>query len=320
MKKGILLVNLGTPTAPEAKPVRVYLSRFLADQRVIDTPRFLWWPILHGIILRFRPRHSAALYKKIWSAEGSPLLLYTQQQTQQLQELLPNYVVRFAMCYSAPSVPTALSELANQGVDELTVIPLYPQYSGTTTGSVFDQVMTYFQNSSNIPQLYFQQSFFHEPLYIAALANQIKLELKNQSYDQLIFSYHGIPQKYADNGDPYPQQCTETTQQIMQLVGDQPYQQSYQSKFGPSQWLLPATDQTLKNLASNGCKSVLVITPSFVADCLETLQEINRENRQYFMESGGQRFTYLHPLNGSTDFTAILAKLAVNNERVQQTH
>ncbi|MFD0896751.1 ferrochelatase [Loigolactobacillus binensis] len=311
MKKGILLVNLGTPTTPTAPAVRTYLARFLADRRVITLPRWVWQPILHGMILPTRPYRSAALYRKIWTKQGSPLLLYTQKQAQQLQALLPQQVVRYAMCYSAPTVPTALQEMQQLGVTDLTVIPQYPQYSTTTVGSVFDQVAAFYMQASALPQLHFISSFYQAPQYIQALANQIKRALVRRPNAQLIFSYHGIPQKYADHGDPYPQQCTTTTQQVMALIGKNvPYSQSYQSKFGPGQWLRPATMQLLKTLPHQGVKDVVVITPGFVADCLETLQEIGHENRGYFMQNGGRSFTYLHPFNGSPTFTRLLATLA----------
>ncbi|MFD1318944.1 ferrochelatase [Loigolactobacillus zhaoyuanensis] len=310
MKKGVLLVNLGTPETPTTPAVRAYLSRFLADSRVIDLPRAVWLPILHGMILPTRPHRSAALYRKIWTKQGSPLLLYTQKQTQQLQALLPDQVVRYAMCYSAPTVVTVLKEMQALKVTDLTVIPLYPQYSSTTVGSVFDQVAAYYMQAAAQPQLHFVSSFYQEPRYIQALANQIKRALRQANYDQIVFSYHGIPQKYADNGDPYPQQCTATTQQVMALVGEVPYIQSYQSKFGPSQWLRPATAQVLQTLPQQGAKRVLVITPGFIADCLETLQEIDHENREYFRQSGGRLFTYLHPFNGSATFTQVLVALA----------
>ena len=311
MKKGVLLVNLGTPETPTAAAVRTYLSRFLADRRVIDLPRPLWLPILYGMILPMRPPRSAALYRKIWTKQGSPLLLYTQAQARQLQALLPESVVRYAMCYSEPTVATALQEMQADGVTDLTVIPQYPQYSTTTVGSVFDQVTAYFRQTATSPQLHFVSSFYQEPSYIQALANQIKRALKQQPAGHLVFSYHGIPQRYADQGDPYPQQCEQTTKRVMALVGDVPYTQSYQSKFGPGQWLQPATAQVMRTLPQQGVKQVIVITPGFVADCLETLQEIDHENRGYFMQSGGSEFTYLHPFNGSPTFTRLLATIAV---------
>jgi ferrochelatase len=312
MKKGVLLVNLGTPDAPRAPEVRRYLSQFLADQRVIDTPKILWWPILHGIILRFRPRRSAALYRRIWTAQGSPLAIYTAQQTKQLQALMPEYLVQSAMCYSQPTINTALTAFQEQGVRELTIIPMYPQYSQTTIGSVFDQVMAYYRKRPDVADLHFVRGFYQREDYIQLLVQQLQQALQQQDYDQLIFSYHGIPQKYADNGDPYAAECTATTEAVMAQLGDYPYVQTYQSKFGPAQWLLPATIDTLRQLPAQGHKKVLVITPSFVADCLETLQEIEIENKTAFLESGGEQFNYIHPLNSSADFTAVLKKIALN--------
>lgn len=314
MKKGVLLVNLGTPDAPQAPAVRRYLSQFLADQRVIDMPKALWWPILHGIILRFRPRHSAALYRRIWTAQGSPLAIYTAQQVQQLQAIMPDYVVQAAMCYGQPAIATALTAFQRQGVEAITVVPMYPQYSQTTIGSVFDQVMTYYQRRPNIAELHFIRGFYQHTGYIQLLVKQLQQALQQDNYDQLLFSYHGIPQKYVAHGDPYSAECTATTQAVMALLGDYPYQQTYQSKFGPGQWLVPATITTLRQLPAQGCKKVLVITPGFVADCLETLQEIEIENKAVFLENGGQVFTYIHPLNGATGFTEVLKQIVLGNE------
>jgi len=310
MKKGVLLVNLGTPEAPTTAAVRTYLRKFLADKRVIDMPRALWLPILYGMILPVRPAKSAALYRKIWTSEGSPLLLFAQQQAKQLQVLLPEQIVQYAMCYSDPTVDTALESMAAAGVTELTVIPLYPQYSTTRIGSVFDQVAAHYMHSMAQPKLHLVDSFYEDEKYIQILVDQIKQELVNQPDAHLVFSYHGIPQKYADHGDPYPNQCTTTTKRVMDLIGDVPYTQSYQSKFGPSQWLLPATAQTMRELPSQNVTNIIVITPGFVADCLETIQEIDHENREYFMESGGKEFTYIHPFNGNEKFTNLLASLA----------
>ncbi len=321
MKKGILLVNLGTPEQPKAGPVRRYLRKFLGDRRVIDMPRVPWWLILNLMILPTRPKHSAELYQKIWSDEkGSPLLYYTQRQATQLQEKFPDQMVRYAMCYSKPFVPDILSEMMALGMEELTVIPMYPQYSQTTVAPVFDQVSDYFKDKANIPQIYFQQSFYREPLYIKYMADQIKAELAREKYDKIIFSYHGIPQKYVKHGDPYPKQCDETTRQVMELIGDFPYLQTYQSKFGPSEWLTPATADIMKKLPQQGNKRILVLTPAFVADCLETLEEIEHENRDYFMENGGEIFTYLHPLNDSPVFTDLLEKIVLDHETGKEHH
>ncbi|MEG1047873.1 ferrochelatase [Carnobacterium maltaromaticum] len=310
-KKGILLANLGTPDKPEKKEVRAFLKLFLADKRVIDTPRYIWLPILHGIILNTRPKKSAKLYKEIWRPEGSPLLIYTKEQTRQLQERFPDVVVRFGMSYSHPSIVTSLTEMDDLGVTDLTIIPLYPQYSTTTTASIYDAVATYYLKKENIPSLHFIREFTEHPLYIDLLVDQIKTELAKHPVDHLLFSYHGIPVSYAEKGDPYPEQCAATTKAVMAKLKQKiAYSETYQSKFGPAEWLTPATDATLKRLPiDEGVKKIMVITPGFVSDCLETIEEIESENRGYFMENGGEEFYYIHPFNEDPRFVDLLAQL-----------
>ncbi|MGX7244747.1 ferrochelatase [Enterococcus quebecensis] len=308
-KKGIIIVNLGTPDKPETKEVRAYLKRFLGDKRVIDTHRLIWLPILHGIILRTRPKKSAALYQKIWQEDGSPLLIYTQSQTKQLQERFPNHVVRYAMSYSQPLIPEVLKEMQDLGVTDLTIIPLYPQYSTTTTAPIFDEVAKFYLKAESIPSLHFIQSFYDEPLYIEALANQIKNALEEKPIDKIVFSYHGIPVSYVKKGDHYLEHCNQTTQAVMKQVGEVPFISTFQSKFGPAEWLTPATDQTLKELPKQGAKNILIITPGFVSDCLETVEEIEQENYEYFMENGGEHFHYIHPFNADPVFVDILESL-----------
>lgn len=308
-KKGILIVNLGTPDKPETKEVRAYLKRFLGDKRVIDTPRMIWLPVLHGIILRTRPKKSAELYKSIWREEGSPLLIYTKAQAEQLQARFPESVVRYAMSYSKPFIPEALAEMNDLGVTDLTIIPLYPQYSTTTTAPIYDEVAKFYLKAERIPTIHFIQSFHEQPLYIEGLATQIKQALAEHPCDKLVFSYHGIPVSYVTKGDHYPEHCTATTEAVMQLVGDVPYIQTFQSKFGPAEWLTPATDQTLKELPQQGSENILIITPGFTSDCLETIEEIEEENRGYFMESGGKNFHYIHPFNDDPVLVDILAEV-----------
>ncbi|EOH98794.1 ferrochelatase [Enterococcus moraviensis ATCC BAA-383] len=312
-KKGIMIVNLGTPDKPETKEVRAYLKRFLGDKRVIDTNRFIWLPILHGIILRTRPKKSAALYQKIWEEAGSPLLIYTKSQAEQLQARFPDQVVRYAMSYSKPLIPEVLQEMHTLGVTDLTVIPLYPQYSTTTTAPIFDEVAKFYLNAEAIPSLHFIQSFYDEPLYIDALANQIKQALSEKKVDKIIFSYHGIPVSYVKKGDPYLEHCQQTTQAVMDRVGDVPFISTFQSKFGPAEWLTPATDQTLKELPKTGVKNILILTPGFVSDCLETVEEIEKENCGYFIENGGDYFRYIHPFNEDPELIDILEKIVQNH-------
>ncbi|MFD2305302.1 ferrochelatase [Enterococcus termitis] len=312
-KKGIIIVNLGTPEKPETKEVRAYLKRFLGDKRVIDTNRLIWLPVLHGIILRTRPKKSAALYREIWQEEGSPLLIYTKSQAEQLQTRLPDYVVRYAMSYSHPLIPEVLQEMHDEGVTDLTIVPLYPQYSTTTTAPIFDEVAKFYLNAELIPSLHFIQSFYDEPLYINALANQINQALLEKTIDKIVFSYHGVPVSYIEKGDHYLEHCQKTTAAVMEKVGDVPFITTFQSKFGPAEWLTPATDHTLKELPQQGDKRILIITPGFVADCLETIEEIENENREYFMASGGESFQYLHPFNDDPIFIDLLEQLIIKN-------
>ncbi|MDA9470902.1 ferrochelatase [Enterococcus sp. 5H] len=308
-KKGVIIVNLGTPDKPETKEVRAYLKRFLGDKRVIDTNRFIWLPVLHGIILRTRPKKSAALYQQVWQEAGSPLLIYTKSQAEQLQARFPDHVVRYAMSYSRPLIPEVLKEMQDLGVTDLTIIPLYPQYSTTTTAPIFDEVAKFYLKAEVIPSLHFIQSFYDEPLYIEALANQIKQALAEKTVDKIVFSYHGVPVSYIAKGDHYLEHCQQTTQAVMEQVGDVPFISTFQSKFGPAEWLTPATDQTLKDLPKQGTKNILIITPGFVSDCLETIEEIEKENYGYFMENGGEHFHYIHPFNDDPIFVDILEHL-----------
>ncbi|ALS01079.1 ferrochelatase [Enterococcus silesiacus] len=312
-KKGIVIVNLGTPDKPETKEVRTYLKRFLGDKRVIDTNRFIWLPVLHGIILRTRPKKSAALYQQVWQESGSPLLIYTKSQAEQLQARFPDYVVRYAMSYSQPLIPEVLKEMHDLGVTDLTIIPLYPQYSTTTTAPIFDEVAKFYLNAEAIPSLHFIQSFYDQPLYIDALSEQIKQALQAQPIDKIVFSYHGIPLSYIEKGDPYLDHCQKTTQAVMERVGDISFISTFQSKFGPAEWLTPATDQTLKELPKQGVKNILILTPGFVSDCLETIEEIEKENYGYFMENGGEHFHYIHPFNADPIFVDILEQLINTN-------
>ncbi len=306
-KKGILLANIGTPDKPEPKEVREYLKHFLGDKRVIDKPRWQWLPILHGIILNTRPKKSAELYRSIWQKGGSPLLVYTQTQTNQLQEKLPEISVKYGMAYSHPTISESLMMFEEEGVTDVTVIPLYPQYSTTTTASIHDAVFKHYLAQENIPTLHLIREFTSHPLYIQLLREQIKKEIKKYSPELLIFSYHGLPVSYVQKGDPYKDQCAETTKAIFANFSiDIPYQVTYQSKFGPDEWLTPALDTTLKGLPNKGIKKVLIITPGFVSDCIETLEEIEQENKGYFMESGGLEFNYIHPFNGSPEFIELL--------------
>ncbi|EJH6408814.1 ferrochelatase, partial [Enterococcus faecalis] len=258
-RTGILLVNLGTPKDYSKTEVRKYLKTFLSDRRVIKIHPIIWKPILNGIILNIRPKKSAKLYQKICTVNGFPLLEYTEKQMENLKNICPEVEVTIGMSYSEPSIETALDTLLSKEIEELNVIPMYPQYSGTTVGSVFDSVMNYFIKSDRIVDIKFIRSFYNNPQYIGYFSKKINEALNESPIDAIVFSYHGIPMSYVKDGDNYPKECTKTTKLIMDKLGDIPYYQTYQSKFGPSEWLKPATDDTLKKLPSKGIKNILIV-------------------------------------------------------------
>ncbi|MCK5003368.1 MAG: ferrochelatase [Gammaproteobacteria bacterium] len=308
-KLGILLVNLGSPEAPETHAVRRYLAEFLWDKRVVDAPRWLWWFILHGIILRTRPARSAAAYKKVWTDQGSPLIATARLQTQAIEKALMkkfrgDIIVDLAMRYGRPSIKDGLHALRKAGARRLLILPMYPQYSATTTASVFDEVTHVLRHWRWLPDLRFINQYHDHPKYIKALANSIRNHWdKNGRGDKLLFSFHGIPQRYADDGDPYFCHCQKTarlTAEALQL-DDKEWQLVFQSRFGKEPWLQPYCDETLQQLPKDGIKSVDIICPGFSADCLETLEEINVENRELFLEAGGEQFHYIPALNTSEE-------------------
>jgi len=305
-RTGILLVNLGTPKDSSKTEVRKYLKTFLSDRRVIKIHPIIWKPILNGIILNIRPKKSAKLYQKICTENGFPLLEYTEKQMENLKNICPEVEVTIGMSYSEPSIETALDTLLSKEIEELNVIPMYPQYSGTTVGSVFDSVMNYFIKSDRIVDIKFIRSFYNNPQYIDYFSKKINEALNESPIDAIVFSYHGIPMSYVKDGDNYPKECTKTTKLIMDKLGDIRYYQTYQSKFGPSEWLKPATDDTLKKLPSKGIKNILIVAPGFVVDCLETIEELEHENRNYFLENGGEVYKYVHPFNGDIEFAKLV--------------
>ncbi|MDN3132847.1 ferrochelatase [Enterococcus faecalis] len=305
-RTGILLVNLGTPKDSSKTEVRKYLKTFLSDRRIIKIHPIIWKPILNGIILNIRPKKSAKLYQKICTENGFPLLEYTEKQMENLKNICPEVEVTIGMSYSEPSIETALDTLLSKEIEELNVIPMYPQYSGTTVGSVFDSVMNYFIKSDRIVDIKFIRSFYNNPQYIGYFSKKINEALNESPIDAIVFSYHGIPMSYVKDGDNYPEECTKTTKLIMDKLGDIPYYQTYQSKFGPSEWLKPATDDTLKKLPSKGIKNILIVAPGFVVDCLETIEELEHENRNYFLENGGEVYKYVPPFNGDIEFAKLV--------------
>lgn len=314
---GVLLLNLGTPEAPTVPAVRRYLAEFLWDPRVVEIPRPIWWLILHGVILRVRPARSARAYRAVWTDRGSPLLDISRRIADGLQGLLsaglPGPVrVALGMRYGDPSIPAALGELRAAGVRRLLVLPLYPQYSATTTASTFDAVTRELSRWRWIPELRFVNQYHDEPAYIAALAASIRDHWAAQGEPQrLLFSFHGIPKDYFLNGDPYHCQCHKTARLVTEALSLPPerWALAFQSRVGNKEWLRPYTDETLKSWGAEGVGSVQVISPGFSADCLETIEEIGVENREYFRGAGGGDYGYIPCLNDRQDHLELLAGL-----------
>jgi len=311
-KTGILLANLGTPDAPTAPAVRRYLRQFLSDRRVVDVPRILWWPLLRGVILPLRSGRVSKLYQSIWMDEGSPLLVYSQRQQKALAEQLPDTPVALGMSYGKPSLKSAVEQLLAQHVTHIVVLPLYPQYSCSTVAAVWDELNRIFAQSRSLPSISLIRDYATEPTYIEALANTIKHSFAEHGEpDILLLSYHGIPQRFADQGDDYPQRCRETTQALANHLGLPPEKlmMSFQSRFGREPWLMPYTDETLKMLGEKGIKHIQVMCPGFSSDCLETLEEIRVENRDVFIEAGGVKYEYIPALNDSPDHIKMMLAL-----------
>lgn len=310
--KAILLVQLGTPDSPHPGPVKRYLNQFLSDPRVVEIPQLIWQPILKGIILNTRPKESAKKYQTIWTEQGSPLRTNTMAQADKLQALLPDYEVRMAMSYGVPSIESTLREWQSRRLNELTVIPLYPQYSGTTTASVFDSVTRELAKWRNIPHLKFVRNFHDNPLYIRAIADQIQQHWQaNGQADRLVFSFHGVPERTLTLGDPYHCECLKTARLITKELDIDPEHTvtTFQSRFGRAKWIEPYTEPTVKKMAENGIRKLDVVCPGFVSDCLETLEEVQMEIADTFYKNGGESFNYITCLNDSSDLTQILKSL-----------
>lgn len=320
-RTGILITNLGTPAAPERKALRAYLKEFLWDPRVVEMPRAIWWLILHGVILNIRPARSAASYRTVWTERGSPLLFHTEDQAKALQDTMSRQfgeqvIVDFAMRYGTPSIADVLQGMIDRGVRKLLVLPLYPQYSGATTGSTFDAVAADFVHRRWIPELRFVSHYHDHAAYIHAVADSIRTFRETHgSADKLLFSYHGVPQSYLDEGDPYHCECLKTSRLVAEELGLQEadYLTTFQSRFGRQEWLKPYTDVTLKGLPEQGVKSVQIVCPGFAADCLETLEEVAVENRDYFLAAGGQRYEYIPCLNSSAEHITALGNIACDH-------
>ena len=319
LKTGILITNLGTPDEPTKSSLKTYLKQFLSDQRVIETPKAIWWPILNGIVLNTRPAKSAKNYKSVWTENGSPLLYHTKSQLNKIKNVISkkyeNIVFDIGMRYGNPSISKGLNNLRNQNCDRIIVLPLYPQYCAATTGSTFDAVAEELQNWRWVPSLRFIGGYYEHELYIKALKNSIEeFWTKNDKPKKILFSYHGVPKKYLDKCDPYHCFCRKTTRLVAEAMGlpEENYMTTFQSRFGPAEWLQPYTDKTIESLAKNGTDHIHVISPAFSSDCLETIEELNEENREIFMENGGKEFGYIPCLNDREDHILLLTSLLEN--------
>lgn len=320
-KPGLLLVNLGSPDSPTPKDTRRFLAEFLHDYRVIDTSRWIWCPVLHGIILRTRPKRSAAAYESIWNEPAeftgteAPLIRITRAQATGVKARLENDIhIEIAMRYGNPSIGSALDKLTQMGCTRIAVLPLYPQFAGATTASVYDGVAMALEKRMDVPELRFLRQYYDDPRYIAALAESIDIHLSKLKWtpDVILASYHGLPQSYVDKGDPYQEECLETTALLRAHTGRSKSElySTFQSRFGPKAWLQPYTDKTLEALPAQGIKKVAVMTPGFSADCLETLEEIAIEARESFEAHGGTHFTFIPCLNADDAHLDLLANLA----------
>lgn len=313
----VLLCNLGTPDEATAPALRRYLAEFLGDPRVVEIPKPLWWLILHGIILRVRPKKSAAKYASIWTKEGSPLRVWTQKQATMLRGYLAvrghPVEVRYAMRYGMPSIASQLDQLKAAGVERVLILPAYPQYSGTTTASVFDAVYQWAARIRRIPELRFVNHYHDHEGYIKALAARVREHWRTQGRaEQLVMSFHGVPERTLTLGDPYHCECHKTARLLAAQLGLEPaqYKVTFQSRFGKAKWLEPYTEPTLVAMAQAGVRRVDLVCPGFTGDCLETLEEINMEAREAFLRAGGKEFGYIPCLNDSHEWIAGLAEIA----------
>ncbi|MDT3518898.1 ferrochelatase [Cronobacter sakazakii] len=312
VKSGVLLVNLGTPQAPTPAAVKRYLKQFLSDRRVVDVPRFIWWPLLRGVILPLRSPRVAKLYKSIWMEEGSPLMVYSRRQEKALSAALGDVPVALGMSYGQPSLDSAVQKLLDQHVDHIIVLALYPQYSCSTVAAVWDELARITARYRKLPSMTLIRDYACEPAYINALAQSVQRSFeKHGEPDLLLLSYHGIPQRYADEGDDYPQRCRDTTRELVSALGIAPEKvmMTFQSRFGREPWLTPYTDETMKMLGEKGVKHIQVMCPGFSSDCLETLEEIAEQNREIFIEAGGEKYEYIPALNDDPAHIAMMKEL-----------
>lgn len=316
-KSAVLLINLGSPAAPTAKALRPYLHEFLSDKRVIDLPRWQWIPILYGIVLNVRPRKSAKLYEKVWSDDGAPLIVITAKQTQAVRKRLAEkgqgrVVVDYAMRYGSPSVAEKINALKACGVTQFLFVPMYPQYADATTASVMDAVHLALAEARAMPEYRFVHHWYDDFDYIEALAQSYRDYVsKHGEPQELLLSFHGIPKRYGEEGDPYPEHCRLTATLLAERI-DLPNERVrtvFQSRFGSEEWLKPYADETIEQLPKQGIKRVAVMCPGFTADCLETLEEMAETNRELFMENGGEQYDYIPALNDDPLHIDVLVKL-----------
>ena len=318
-KTGILIVNLGTPDSTSWFDIRKYLKEFLSDKRVIEVNPIIWKIILNVFILNLRPSKTAKAYKEIWMKEQnmSPLLYYTQMQAQKLSSsiLEEKIIVNFAMRYGNPSIKSKIAELHDEGCENLLILPLYPQYAAATTATVCDEVYRVLMKMRWQPSLKIVPHYESDPLYIDALVNSLNKKIKEISWkpDLIIASYHGIPKKYFDKGDPYHCYCHKTTRLISEKFNSVEIKTTFQSRFGPQEWLQPYTDKTLEKLPKEGFKNVLTICPGFSSDCVETLEEILIQGKESFIDSGGENFDMVPCLNDNDDHISLLKSLVQKN-------
>jgi len=319
-KTGVLYCNLGTPDEPSAPALRRYLAQFLGDSRVVEIPKAIWWLILHGIILRVRPAKSAAKYASIWTEEGSPLRVWTDKQAQGLQSALNakghDVVVKYAMTYGQPSIESQIDALKSEGATRILLLPAYPQYSGTTTAPVFDAAHRWSLKTRTLPEFRFVNHYHDDAGYIGALAHRIQNNwAQHGRAEKLVMSFHGVPERTLQLGDPYHCECYKTGRLLAEKLGlsrDQ-YMVTFQSRFGKAKWLEPYTEPTLIALAQSGTQSVDVVCPGFTGDCLETLEEISMEGREAFLHAGGKGFNYIPCLNDEPSWVEALAGIAAQH-------
>ena len=320
-RTGILLVNLGTPEAPTAGALRPYLKEFLSDPRVVEIPRALWWLILNGAILTTRPKKSAEKYAAIWTADGSPLKVHTEKQAKLLkgwlgEKIATPFMVEYAMRYGNPSVPDTLARMKAAGCDRILVLPAYPQYAASSTATAFDAVFGWLSTVRNQPAVRTVRHYHDHPAYIQALASNIRNYWQMHGRpDVLLMSFHGVPRYTLDKGDPYHCECQKTGRLLAEALGLESgqYRLTFQSRFGRAEWLKPYTDKTLEELGRQAIKRVDVVAPGFVADCLETLEELAIEGRTSFLSAGGKEFNYIPSLNEHPHWIDALGRIALEN-------